>query len=225
MSGGDPDRRHRHREAPRRARNSGRSMRHARRVFSIAAKELIEKASQIASFLSRPRQASGRCASFQPIRRNPFHVSSLRAPPRPPCPPLDLRRGSLSSPQRDARRPSFPNAAPVCECEVDPETGRCGSCATAGAVDDVGHAASTRFIVHGRRTHGRSGRAWARRSGALPSRSLRGQPPPLADDYRHAAPATICPVRSDIVKCFRRPIRSASRRAAKAGTTPAPPPR
>ncbi|MCZ6636779.1 MAG: xanthine dehydrogenase family protein molybdopterin-binding subunit, partial [Alphaproteobacteria bacterium] len=134
--------------------HSGRSMRHAATVMSIAATELIGKACRIAAIVfgleadqvaftdGRFRAAdSNRSLDFLELAREAAGVQL----------PDDLADGLFMVTDNEMHEQVFPNGCAVCEIEVDPETG--GTVITRyAAVDDVGRCINP-LIVHGQ-THG-----------------------------------------------------------------------
>jgi carbon-monoxide dehydrogenase large subunit len=132
--------------------HSGRSMRHAATVFSIAAKELIDKASRVASFLfeATARFEQGRFVSSGPEKKS-FSFLELARAAEAALLPEELRGGLAVVTDNEMHDPVFPNGCAVCECEVDPETGAVRIVRYA-AVDDVGRCINP-LIVHGQ-THG-----------------------------------------------------------------------
>ncbi len=132
--------------------HSGRSMRHAATVFSIAAKELVEKASRVASFLFEAPAVfeRGRFVSSGPEKKS-FSFLELARAAEAALLPEGLRGGLAVITDNEMHDPVFPNGCAVCECEVDPETGAVRIVRYA-AVDDVGRCINP-LIVHGQ-THG-----------------------------------------------------------------------
>jgi len=131
--------------------HSGRSMRHAATVFSIAAKALIDKGNRIASFLFEAR------ASFEKGRfvcgnsSHSFDFLELARAAAVALLPEDLHGGLAVVTDNEMHEPVFPNGCAICECEVDPETGAV-RITRYSAVDDVGRCINP-LIVHGQ-THG-----------------------------------------------------------------------
>src|SRR6267143_1504804 len=118
--------------------HSGRSMRHAATVFSMAAKELIEKGKKIAAYMLE--------ASAAEIRFADGRFSAAHA-----LLPKELSGGLAVVADNEMHDPVFPNGCAVCECEIDPETGQI-DITRFTAVDDVGRCINP-MIVHGQ-THG-----------------------------------------------------------------------
>ncbi len=134
--------------------HSGRSMRHAATVFSLAAKELIEKGKKIAAYMlessaAEIRFAGGRFSSPHALRAYGFlelardSVEALL--------PKELSGGLAVVADNEMHDPVFPNGCAICECEIDPETGAV-DITRFTAVDDVGRCINP-LIVHGQ-THG-----------------------------------------------------------------------
>ncbi len=118
--------------------HSGRSMRHAATVFSIAAKQLLDKARKIASFLAETQDVT-------------FDLLDLARHAENALLPEELRGGLAAVADNEMHEPVFPNGCAICECEVDPETGAV-QITRYTAVDDVGRCINP-LIVHGQ-THG-----------------------------------------------------------------------
>jgi len=134
--------------------HSGRSMRHAATVFSMAAEELIRNGKRIAAFLleadpARIEFASGRFSS--PDAGKSFDFLELAREAGAGLLPRELRNGLAVATDNEMHDPVFPNGCAICECEVDPETGSAAITRFA-AVDDVGRCINP-MIVHGQ-THG-----------------------------------------------------------------------
>ncbi len=134
--------------------HSGRSMRHAATVFSMAAKELIENGRRIAGFLLEANPAevlfdAGRFSS--PRGDKSFDFLELAREAATGLLSRELADGLSVIAENEMHDPVFPNGCAICECEVDPETGEVGVTRYA-AVDDVGRCINP-LIVHGQ-THG-----------------------------------------------------------------------
>ena len=134
--------------------HSGRSMRHAATVFSMAAEKLIENGKRVAAFLleteaMRIEFAGGRFSS--PQARKSFDFLELAREADAGVLPRELKNGLAVAADNEMHDPVFPNGCAVCECEVDPETGSVEVTRFA-AVDDVGRCINP-MIVHGQ-THG-----------------------------------------------------------------------
>jgi len=136
--------------------HSGRSMRHAATVFSIAAVQMIAKGKRLAArvlevepdqvdfidgrFATRDSNRSFDCLELAQELGNGKHAL-----------PDDLKSGLAIVADNEMHDPVFPNGCAVCEIEVDPESG--GLALTRYAsVDDVGRCINP-LIVHGQ-THG-----------------------------------------------------------------------
>jgi carbon-monoxide dehydrogenase large subunit len=132
--------------------HSGRSMRHAATVFSIAAKELIEKGRNVAAFLTEisPSQVHFANGRFSAGGKS-FDFLELARAAAAALLPEDLRGGLSVVTDNEMHAPVFPNGCAVCECEVDPESGTARITRYA-AVDDVGRCINP-LIVDGQ-THG-----------------------------------------------------------------------
>jgi carbon-monoxide dehydrogenase large subunit len=134
--------------------HSGRSMRHAATVFSIAAKELIENGKKIAAFLleASPAEVSFDAGRFSSPRADKsFDFLELAQEAAAGLLPKELGNRLAVVADNDMQDPVFPNGCAICECEVDPETGEVGV-TRYSAVDDVGRCINP-LIVHGQ-THG-----------------------------------------------------------------------
>src|SRR5260221_8157907 len=134
--------------------HSGRSMRHAATVFSMAAEKLIENGKRIAAFLleaapSEIEYSDGRFSSGH--TRKSFDFLELAREAGAGLLPKELRGGLAVAADNEMHDPVFPNGCAGCECEVDPETGSVEITCVA-AVDDVGRCINP-MIVHGQ-THG-----------------------------------------------------------------------
>ena len=134
--------------------HSGRSMRHAATVFSMAAEKLIENGKRIAAFLletdpERVKFAAGRFSS--PGARESFDFLELAREAGAGLLPKELKAGLAVAADSEMHDPVFPNGCAICECEVDPETGAV-EISRFTAVDDVGRCINP-MIVHGQ-THG-----------------------------------------------------------------------
>jgi carbon-monoxide dehydrogenase large subunit len=134
--------------------HSGRSMRHAATVFSVAAEKLIENGKRIAAFLleaepARIEFAGGRFSS--PGTPRSFDFLDLARETAAGLLPKELKNGLAVIADNEMHDPVFPNGCAICECEVDPETGSV-EVSRFTAVDDVGRCVNP-MIVHGQ-THG-----------------------------------------------------------------------
>jgi len=134
--------------------HSGRSMRHAATVMSMAADELIARAKRIAALLLEATVDEVEFADGQFRARNTnraFDFLELAQELARSALSDELKQGLSVTSDNEMHDPVFPNGCAVCECEVDPETGRVEITRYA-AVDDVGRCINP-MIVHGQ-THG-----------------------------------------------------------------------
>ncbi len=129
--------------------HSGRSMRHAATVMTLAAGELLAKGKEIAAVVldKRADEIEWSGGRFSTAGSNvTFNVIELaREAEARGLPKLMVRADS------EMHDPVFPNGCATCEVEVDPETGWVDITRYA-AVDDVGRCINP-LIVHGQ-THG-----------------------------------------------------------------------
>jgi len=129
--------------------HSGRSMRHAATVMTLASKQLIDKAREIAAAVldTQPDALEFRDGRFiEPGTNHAIGLFELaRKAQRLGLPKLAVVADS------EMHDPVFPNGCAVCEAEVDAETGLVEITRYA-AVDDVGRCINP-MIVHGQ-THG-----------------------------------------------------------------------
>ncbi|MGA9893871.1 MAG: xanthine dehydrogenase family protein molybdopterin-binding subunit [Xanthobacteraceae bacterium] len=134
--------------------HSGRSMRHAATVISMASQVLIERGKSIAALLldSPPNEinfidgrfsARGRNRSFDffDLARETTHLTLSK----------ELEGGLAAAANNEMHEQVFPNGAAVCEVEIDPDTGAVELTRYA-SVDDVGRCINP-LIVDGQ-THG-----------------------------------------------------------------------
>ncbi len=132
--------------------HSGRSMRHAATVFSMAAATLIANGKRIAAHLLDTDHvdfADGRFTARGTNRS--FDFLELAQEMMKHALPDDLAKGLAVVTDNEMHDPVFPNGCAVCEIEIDPSTG--GLALTRYAcVDDVGRCINP-LIVHGQ-THG-----------------------------------------------------------------------
>ena len=129
--------------------HSGRSMRHAATVFSIAAKALIENGARLASFLFEG-SAVFQDGRFRAGERS-LDFLELAAAAQRALLPKELQGALAVVADNEMHEPVFPNGCAICECEVDPESGAV-ALTRYTAVDDVGRCINP-LIVHGQ-THG-----------------------------------------------------------------------
>ena len=138
--------------------HSGRSMRHAATVFSIAAVDLIAKGKKIAAIVLGMAPAdielddgrfsardTNRSFDFFELARKFDREAAQRA-----FPP-ELADGLAIVTDNEMHDPVFPNGCAICEVEIDPATGEVNVLRYA-SVDDVGRCINP-LIVHGQ-THG-----------------------------------------------------------------------
>jgi len=132
--------------------HSGRSMRHAATVFSIAAENLIENGKRIAGFLLEAPAESVKFTNgrFSAGDRS-FDFLDLAREAEAGLLPRELKGALAVAADNEMHDPVFPNGCAICECEVDPETGAV-EITRFTAVDDVGRCINP-MIVHGQ-THG-----------------------------------------------------------------------
>jgi carbon-monoxide dehydrogenase large subunit len=134
--------------------HSGRSMRHAATVFTLAATELIAKGKRIAALVlgTKPESVEfndGRFAARETNRS--FDFIELAQEMTRHTLPDDLAGGLAVVADNEMHDPVFPNGCAICEIEIDPDSG--GLTLTRYAsVDDVGRCINP-LIVDGQ-THG-----------------------------------------------------------------------
>src|SRR6266487_6490465 len=129
-------------------------MRHAATVFSLAAKELIEKGKKIAAHMleasaAEMRFAEGRFSGPHALRAYGF--LELARDSAEALLPRELSGGLAIVADNEMHDPVFPNGCAICEAEVDPESGWVEITRYA-VVDDVGRCINP-LIVHGQ-SHG-----------------------------------------------------------------------
>jgi carbon-monoxide dehydrogenase large subunit len=134
--------------------HSGRSMRHAATVFSLAATELIAKGKRITAHVlgttaDRVDFSDGRFI-FRGTNRS-FDFLELAQEIARHTLPDDLAGGLAVVTDNEMHDPVFPNGCAICEIEVDPDTGLL-TLTRYASVDDVGRCINP-LIVHGQ-THG-----------------------------------------------------------------------
>ena len=134
--------------------HSGRSMRHAATVFSLAATTLIANGKRIAAHIlgttpERVEFTDGRFAARETNRS--FDFLELAQEMIKHALPDDLAKGLAVIADNEMHDPVFPNGCAVCEIEIDPDTGNLALTRYA-CVDDVGRCINP-LIVHGQ-THG-----------------------------------------------------------------------
>jgi aerobic carbon-monoxide dehydrogenase large subunit len=134
--------------------HSGRSMRHAATVFSIAAVQMIAKGKRLAALVlgAESDQIEFNDGRFSTRSTNrSFDFLELARELTRHALPDDLKSGLAVIADNEMHDPVFPNGCAICEIEVDPDTG--GLTLTRYAsVDDVGRCINP-LIVHGQ-THG-----------------------------------------------------------------------
>ena len=132
--------------------HSGRSMRHAATVISLAATTLIANGKRIAAHLLDAAQvdfSDGRFTARETNRSFDFLELAQEMEKHPL--PDDLAKGLAVVADNEMHDPVFPNGCAVCEIEIDPQTG--GLALTRyTSIDDVGRCINP-LIVHGQ-THG-----------------------------------------------------------------------
>jgi aerobic carbon-monoxide dehydrogenase large subunit len=134
--------------------HSGRSMRHAATVFSLAAAQLIAKGKRAAAHIlgTTPENVSfadGRFATRATNRS--FDFLELAEEMTHHALPDDLAGGLAVVTDNEMHDPVFPNGCAICEVEVDLDTGLV-TLARYASVDDVGRCINP-LIVDGQ-THG-----------------------------------------------------------------------
>jgi len=200
--------------------HSGRSMRHAATVFSIATKGLIEKGSRIASYLLEGNASFENGRFVTPHSSKSFDFIELARAASAALLPEELRGPLAAAADNEMHDPVFPNGCAVCECEVDPETGMV-EIVRYSAVDDVGRCINP-LIVHGQ-THG--GIAQGVGQAMWESCHVDGDGQPLAGSFMdYALPrATDLPsFRCEIVEVLSPTNPFGIKAGGEGGTTPAP---
>jgi len=198
--------------------HSGRSMRHAATLFSIAAKALIEKGARLASFLFEA-PAIFRDGRFRAGERS-FDFLELAAAAERALLPKELQGALAVVANHEMHEPVFPNGCAICECEVDPQTGAV-ALTRYTAVDDVGRCINP-LIVHGQ-THGGIAQGVGQALGELCAADAAGQP--LAGtlmDYALPRAADLPSFRCEIVEVLSPTNPFGIKAGGEGGTTPAP---
>jgi carbon-monoxide dehydrogenase large subunit len=139
--------------------HSGRSMRHAATVMSMAATDLISKAKRIVAVvleatLDAVEFKDGRFGA--PHRNRTFDFLELAKEAAKHHLPPDLADGLAVTKDNEMHVPVFPNGCAVCEVEADPATGQVEITGYI-SVDDVGRAINPLIIdgqTHGSIAHG-----------------------------------------------------------------------
>ena len=134
--------------------HSGRSMRHAGTVISLAVEDLIARGRRLAArVMDVPEHVVEFTEGVFSARGSNLALDFLelaRLLARHPL-PADLAGGLHVARENEMHTPVFPNGCAVCEVEVDPETGAV-AIRRYVAVDDAGRVINP-MIVHGQ-THG-----------------------------------------------------------------------
>jgi carbon-monoxide dehydrogenase large subunit len=133
--------------------HSGRSMRHAATVFSLAAVQMIAKGKRLAAIVLgvQPDQIEFRDGRFSSGTNRTFDFIELAQELTKHDLPDELKTGLAVVTDNEMHDPVFPNGCAICEIEVDPDTGGLKLTRYA-SVDDVGRCINP-LIVHGQ-THG-----------------------------------------------------------------------
>ena len=202
--------------------HSGRSMRHAATVFSKAAVDLIARGKEIAAIVmgSTPDNVVFDDGRFSSRDTNlTFDFLELANEAARHELPEALKDGVAVVTDNEMHDPVFPNGTAICEVEIDPDTGDI-TITRYACIDDVGRCINP-LIVHGQ-THGAIAQGvgqalWEQiyldpDSGQPLTGSFMDYGMPRADCCHRFGPRS--------PKCCRRPIRSASRPAARAAPRP-----
>lgn len=134
--------------------HSGRSMRHAATVFSLAAEKLVEAARPLAGYLL---ECSADAVRFERGRfcfdgsDKSYGFIDLAREAHEGLLPASLKAALSVVADNEMHDPVFPNGCAVCELEIDRQTGAV-AIVRYSAVDDVGRCVNP-LIVHGQ-THG-----------------------------------------------------------------------
>jgi len=204
--------------------HSGRSMRHAATVFSLAAKRLIENGVKLAAFLleAAPDEVEFRDGRFRaPASPRSFDFLELARAADEGLVPKALREGLAVVADNEMHDPVFPNGCAVCECEVDADTGT-ARITRYTAVDDVGRCVNP-MIVHGQ-THGAAAQGVGQALSELCHIDMStGQP--IAGslmDYGLPRADTLPSFRTEIVEVLSPTNPFGIKAGGEGGTTPAP---
>ncbi|MCH8918856.1 MAG: xanthine dehydrogenase family protein molybdopterin-binding subunit [Proteobacteria bacterium] len=204
--------------------HSGRSMRHAATVMSMAAAELVKKGRAIAAVVfatatDQVKFSDGRFRAPDSNRALDF-LELARAAAAFEL-PSDLSGGLAVVTDNEMHEQVFPNGCAVCEVEVDPLTGA-AVITRYTAVDDVGRCINP-LIVHGQ-THGGIaqgvGQAMWEQCHIDP-----GSGQPLMGsfmDYGMPRSDNLPPLRSEIVEVLSPTNPLGIKAGGEGGTTPAP---
>ncbi len=172
--------------------HSGRSMRHAATVFSMAATTLIANGKRVAAHIlgtspDRVDFDDGRFAARETNRS--FDFLELAQEMTRQKLPDDLARGLAVVTDNEMHDPVFPNGCAVCEIEIDPDTGNLALTRYA-CVDDVGRCINPLIVdgqTHGAIAQGIGQALWEQ---CVVESQLRSAAHRLADGLRHAARAS-----------------------------------
>ena len=147
--------------------HSGRSMRHAATVFSLAAFQLTEKGRRAAAviFDTTPDNVDFRDGRFVARESNrSFDMLELAQEMSRHDMPKELAGGLAVVTDNEMHDPVFPNGCAICEIEIDPDT--CGlSLVRYASVDDVGRCINPLIVdgqTHGAITQGIGQALWER---------------------------------------------------------------
>ncbi len=204
--------------------HSGRSMRHAATVFSLAAGELIAKGKRAAAaiFDTTPDRVDFSDGRFSRARKQSQLRLSRTRPGNDPPPHAgrSAQRASRWSTDNEMHDPVFPNGCAICEIEIDPESG--GLALTRyTSVDDVGRCINPLIVdgqTHGAIVQGIGQALWEQ---CVVEPAIRPAAMRLVHGLRNAALGPFALVHhQELSRCFRRQIRSASRPAVKAARRP-----
>ena len=147
--------------------HSGRSMRHAATVFSMAATTLIANGKRIAAHLlgtvpDHVQFNEGRFAARETNRTFDFLELAEEMTKHPA--PDDLAKGLAVVTDNEMHDPVFPNGCAICEIEIDPDSGSL-SLNRYTCVDDVGRCINPLIVdgqTHGAITQGIGQALWER---------------------------------------------------------------